>query len=563
MPDATRRITVLLAGLIALLLVIWFAAPPAYRSYKLKKAKAAVTEVEAALKRDDLNTAGLRVRLALALAPTSPVVQRAAAHYCMRVGSPAAMQYWQILLDAGNATRADRIEYARTLVRFERPAQARQLLVPLLEEDIRDPECLQLSIHALLLERRVRDALRAARMLVEYHPDNDDALTHLGELLLLQPEPSLREQGESILWGLSLREGSQLVPAIALLSQGTNRTPQELALLARRLPKTNDVVISLLRTDILERAGHSPDRARLLSGVLSLIQTNSPLQDRLLIADWLLGKGFHQPALDVLPDPLWKSSPLAVQRHLQALANLDRWKELGAVIEDKSIPLSAVLRDVYRAVIASRLGTPQEVASHLSNAAQGTRNEPSLARLVAVYAEAFDQPRIAAEALQSLMGSPSQVPIVAPEVMRLLSAVDDTRPVLQTLDRLLQFSPRDENLLNERAWWHAVTGQQLEPALGAATELVQKNPANLRFTATLALVHLRQHDPEKALIAAETPFHSVTNPPPRLRLAYSAALGASGQREAARRIARSLDLQSLRSAEKHLIADWINPQESP
>lgn len=557
MPDATRRVPIALGILLALVIGAFFVIPPVYRKNKIHRAHKVIAALPGELERQDWRAAGNRVRLALSLAPMDPDVQRAVATFCTKLESPFALQYWQMLVDSGHATRADRIQYVRSLLRIDRPGQACAILADLLTEDLRDFECLELSVEALLREQRTRDALVAARMMTDYFPENDRGLFHLGQILLTQPEPSLRAQGEVVLWGLTLRDNPFLVMSIGLLSQRTNLTKNELHLLSRRIPDTNSMVCQLLRLEIQEKLRPEAPKGEILAAALAALPTNAPLGPRLALSEWLYGRNMAEPALNLIPEEASRTNSSALQSRLRGLALLGRWPLVNQLVEDRSLPLSPVLRDVFRAIVASHLGTPAEVIIHLSSAASGTRDDPSLARLVASQAEAFNQPGIAATALQNLMADPSRVMRTGPDLMRLLSRVDDTKPLLQALDRLLQFSPNDPQFRNERAWWLLVTGQRPAECRAVAQDLLRQSPGNPRYLCTLALSYLRDRDAEQALQIIEPAFLASTNPPARVQLVYCAALGQAGQREAARRIARSIPESLLRSTEKLLIADWL------
>lgn len=565
MPDATRRVPLALGLILTLLLGAFFAIPPLYRKHKVSRAHKVITEIDPELRAGNIQKAGMRVRLALSLAPDDPQVLRATARFCQELGSPASIQYWQTLLEAGYTTRADRIEYARCLLSLDRPEQARQLLVGLLKEDLHDFDSLELSLHALLLERRTRDALIAAKTLAEQFPENDRGQFHLGQTLLAQKEASLRREGQAILWGLALRDNPFLLPSIRALSLQTNLSRADLQLLARRIPTpaTNQLEAGLLRLDLSLMIHTNMPSAEVVTAALAFLEPDAGLDARLTLCDWLFARGYHQQGLQLIPETAAKTNLAMLQRSLQGLGNLNRWPEVARIVEEPSSPLPQVLRDVYRALVASRLGTAQEVAAHLASAAAGTRNDPSLAGVVAGYAEAFDQPAIAAEALQNLMADPGRVARTGPRVLRLLDRVDDTQPLLQALERLIQVSPSDPRLRNERAWWMIVTGQRIEESRAVAEELLKNSPSELRILATLSLAHLREGNADRAIQAIETPFLASTNPPSRARFAYAAALGSAGQREAARRIARPLSSAKLRSAERLLITNWLESAANP
>lgn len=559
MPNATLRVTVVLALLLVLGIAASFTVPPIYRKLKVQRALRAAAKAELGMASGEWNRAGNQIKLALSLAPSEPGVLRAVGRFCTRLGSPVGLQYWQMLIESGEATRADRIDYVRNLLQVDQPEPARRMLVELLKENIRDFDCLELSLRALLLEQRTKDALLAAEAMVEYFPSNDRGLFELGRTLLAQNDPSLQSKGEAILWGLVLRDNPFLLQAAQTLSSRTNLTQSELQLLWRRLPNEQSLARGILGLELDEKLGRIPSGPHLAKAAVAALPTNSPVESHIALADWLFSRSFYQEGLLVIPTNSIRTNTAALQRYLQGLGGLRRWEETSRLVEDLELPLSRVLRDVFRAVVSSRIGTPEEVIVHLESAAAGTRDDPSLARLVAGYAEAFDQPRIAVEALQSLMANPSHVQRTGPRIMRLLAKVDDTQPLLQAIERLLQFTPDDTNLRNDHAWWLLITGQRIDQCRSTAEELTKAHPENSRYQATLSLSYVRDNNPEKALQIIEPRFLQSTNPPSRVRFVYCAALGLAGQREAARRVGASLEKQSLRSAEKALVAEWIEP----
>lgn len=565
MPDATRRVPVALGLLLALVIGACFAVPPIYRKHKVTRAHKALAGIDSDMASGNIQKAGMRVRLALSLASEDPDVHRATARFCQELGSPTSIQYWQILLESGRATRADRIEYVRSLISLDRPEQARQLLIGLLQEDIHDFDCLELSMKALLMEGRTRDALVAAKTLTEQFPDNDKGQFHLARTLLAQRDADLKRKGQTILWGLALRDNPFLLPSIQSLSMQDSLSPAELKLLLRRIPSThtNQLALGLVRLEVGMRVQTNTPRPEIAAAALRALPADADLGSLLTLCDWMFARGFHTEGLGLIPEPAARTNLAVLQRQLQGLGNLNRWKEAAKLVEDPSLPLPSVLRDVYRALVASRLGTEQEVTAHLASAASGTRNDPSLAGVVAGYAEAFDQPAIAAEALQNLMADPGRIARTGPKVLRLLNRVDDTQPLLQALERLVQVTPGDAKLRNERAWWLLITGQRIEESRAVAEELLKDSPSDLRYLATLSLAHLRVGNADRAIQVIELPFLGSTNPPSRARMAYAAALGNAGQREAARRVARPLSSQKLRTAERILITNWFDSVPNP
>lgn len=562
MPNATRRATIALLILLALFLAAWFLLPPVYRADKLRRGRNAAAAALAEMNLENWIGASRQVRLALSLAPTDPEVLRTVATVCSRVGNPAALQYWQALHQSGKATSEDQLDYARSLLALDHPTDARPILARLLTENPRHYETLELSIQTFVLERRYADALVAARALTDLYPGDDRANASLGQLLLAQPDKGSQSLGETVLWGLALRTNSYRLQSIAALAARPDLSTNQLRLLAYNIPDTAGISGCLLRLDIQRRINVTQDPQALAAQALACRPGTPSVGQDIELADWFFKNGLSQNVLDLLPESLCRTNGAALQRRLQGFANTGQWGEVTRCVEDKLLPIDPVLRNVYRAIIAHRNGSEDGVAVHLTTAANAVGLDPAQARLVADYAEILNQPRIAAETLQRLLSNPSFASSTGPQIFRLLGRVDDVGPLLEAIERMLQFDPKNPFLLNDRAWWRLVTDQRIAESRQQVLDLLQADPANPRFIASLALSHLRDNDADQALALTEPIMLSSTNPLPRLRLVYCAALGKAGQREAARRVGRDLEPTRLRSAERLLVTDWLTATNS-
>jgi|GEM_PF-3066035 len=562
MPNATRRATIALLILLALFLSAWFLLPPVYRADKLRRGRNAAAAARAEMKLENWEGASRQVRLALSLAPTDPEILRTVATVCSRVGNPAALQYWQALHETGKATSEDQLAYARTLLSLDHPADARPILAQLLTENPRHFEALELSIQTFVLEKRFANALVAARTLADLYPGDDRAHASLGQMLLAQPGQDSQAQGETVLWSLALRSNPYRLQSIAALATRPQISTNQLRLLAYNIPDVAGLPGCLLRLDIERRLKPDSDPQAFATQALACRPATPSIDQDIHLADWFYRYGLNQNALDLLPEAICRTNGPALQRRLQGFANTGQWGEVTRCVEDKTLPIDVVLRNIYRAIIAHRNGSEEGVVVHLNTAANAVGLDPAQARLVAGYAEALNQPRIAAESLQRLLSNPSYAAATGPQIFRLLSRVDDVGPLLEAIERMLQFDPRNPFLINDRAWWRLVTGQRIAESRQQVLDLLQTDPASPRFIASLALSHLRDNNADQALALTEPIMLSSTNPLPRLRLVYCAALGKAGQREAARRIGRELDPARLRSAERLLVTDWLTATNS-
>jgi predicted Zn-dependent protease len=555
--DRTRHVWIVLLLLLAAGLAGVWGAPPAYRHYKTKRALAVVAEGRRAMAAERWTDVGKAVRVVLGLAPEHPEVLRLTAEFCTRMGDPDGLNYWDMLLNAGTVTPADRRGYCRLLVLAGRWEKARPLLLEFLTQDPNDREALDLTVTGLLQQNRRQDAVLVARDLIARHPDQTTATYRLAALLLPGGDEAERREALALLWNLALRPNANRLDAIGLLTRQEETTPAEVRLLLRCLREqdTNGVTSRLLRLDLLARL---PDNAitNLAASALAALPADASVPDRLQIADWLLRRQVPELALESVPEAMGRTNFALLQRHLQARGDLGRWAELETLLADMSLPFDPATRGVFQASVAAQLGRTNDVPRHLAEAMSEALTNPNLLAFVASRAEALGQPKLAAEALQRLLTSPTLVAQVTPELLRVLRQVDDEQPLIEALTRASEFFPTDDFLRNELNWMLLVTGQRLPEATANAKTLWARHTAEAHFTATWALAQVRQQRSEEALGILENLPAEKLQPSRRCRLVLAAAYGATGQRDAARRAARDLSEAGLRPREREMLRAW-------
>jgi hypothetical protein len=101
-----------------------------------------------------------------------------------------------------------------------------------------------------------------------------------------------------------------------------------------------------------------------------------------------------------------------------------------------------------------------------------------------------------------------------------------------------------------------LAGENAAWALPEATRLAAAKPDDASLRAALALARWRNGDTSRSLPTIEEGLTDAESMPVRFRVAYTAILGANDQREAARRIARTLPQGSLRQHAEKLVAPW-------
>jgi len=313
---------------------------------------------------------------------------------------------------------------------------------------------------------------------------------------------------------------------------------------------------NLILYDLRHRLAQPDQRSGYESLVVQLLGSSPSPAERIQVADWLLMHGAPQRVTEVLDEELCRHNMGAAQRWIQARANSGQWQEVAELVEDSSLAISPEIRHCYRAMLSTRAGDTNAAATHLTLALSSLKNNINQIYVVADYAEKLQQPRVAAAAYDKLLPYPLHAARAAREILRLLRPSDDVHHLLTTLRRLREFQPESNDIGDSISWWELVTGQRVEENAKAAADRLAKNPTVDRFRLTKALAYLRQNNPDSALGLLEGRYVGGTNMTTRARLLYVAALGASGQRQTAQRIAATLNVASLKPEEVALVRPW-------
>lgn len=557
--DRPFRFYLLLWALVILSVVAGLTAKPLYRRYKKHKALEIVAEINAKdFPAQDWDSVGRKIRLAHGYAPNEPEVLRVSARYLAIAGQPDSLQYYAMLIETGKATVGDRIDYARQSLRHNRPdigrAQIRQVMV----ESPLNHEGLMVGIEILDRLGLTRDALQLAEAAFQSHPTSDEANFRLGWLQMRSGRKDLRERGRKLLWSLALAQGPFKGRAIERLTAERDMERAEILVLTKSLEAIPQRTLTddFLWYDLRHRLASDDEKNGIVSLVIQRLGHQAAASERIQAADWLLTHGAPTRVTEVLDESLIRQNGAAAQRWIQARANAGNWAEVGGLIEDTSLTLSPNLRHCYRALMEFREGNTNAVISHLNDALTTLKDNPTEVMIVANYAERLRQPKLAAAAFEKLLANPLHAARAAQEMLRLLSPSDDVQHLLTTLRRLHQFQPDNEDVADTISWYELMTGQRVPQNAVATQERMSRHPKSDRFRLTAALAHLKQHNPDAALNLLEGQSLDQTNAPARGRLLYVAAVGATGQRQTAERLAQDLNPATYKPEEFELVRPW-------
>lgn len=556
---SSKKFLLWLVGLVVVGLGIAAVAKPAYRQLKTVRSHRAAALGERLFAAGRFEEAARQVRLALELAPTEPTSLRLAGRISAIGMRPEALSYWQSYLATGKALPAERLEVAELAVRMGRTDAARPLLEALVREMPQDRHVWRLLQRHVRNLGEIRQAMSLARMVVSKFPGDTEAEIELADLLVLSGEPKSREEGRRILWGAAMVPSAIQPSAASILLGHSLLSPVDAETLSRVLGNpdgTNGPGVDLLRGR-LQLLSHPERRLEIVSRVTSSVPTNASVAEVCELVLWLTDVRAMEYAGPFLPSDRCRTNLLLMAGQLDYLVTTERDEELRRVLDDPGSVLDPGMRSAAEGALAARRGRREEAERAFRGALDsGASRIQMIAPFVAREAERHGFMDVAVQALQIGMDAPGRALMNGRQILRLLERNPDSTQALATLRKLNAALPGEDAVVAERLWLELLAGESSAWALPEATRLAAARPDDVSLRAALGLARWRLGDASRALATIEEGLTDAESMPVRFRVAYTAILGANDQREAARRIARTLPQGSLRQHAENLVAPW-------
>jgi len=553
--DRGRWFMPTLAVLLALGIAAFIGARPAWRYVRTQRALGLVARAEELANEKKWNEVAPLLKSSLALAPSNLRCFRLAARYFTALGSPQALVYWEQVLASGTATYEERREFAAMTAALNRPDLCRPIVDQLLRERPSDPALYRIQMN---MARRLKlPELRAntAERWLRVAPEDAEAQFELASVRWQSEKPAQRQLGHRLLWGLAFGSNTYSLAAIATLTQGTNLARAETDLLWRRLDAlavTNRFVESDIRLRLRPET-----KASLVRGLVESLTPESPLTEVAETVKWLADRGAVQDALPLLtPERVKRSSALELAR-LQALIEVGRLPEIQAALQSPPTNAPPYLIHCLRASAAFSEGAPERVAAHLEQAAAAVGRDAKGHLIVARFAESFQQPRIALARWRDLAEKFGGGLDAVMEIVRLARKVDDLPASKPALVALRNRMTTDVGAALIAGYVQGLMGGMPPDALVQLREIVRTNSPAIHYIGVLGLAEWRSGDPNAALRVMEAQGMDWAKAEPRFQAVYAAVLGAAGQREAARNVARRVPAEQLVREERALLEPWL------
>jgi Flp pilus assembly protein TadD len=569
---------------------IYFAAPSIGGAIKAWQSRRLANQAFALIDRKQWSEADAKARDAYLLRPSEPESWRAIARLLSRTGqATAALEWWKKLDEQKRLTVEDRRDFAgAALAGGELATAATQIDQLLAQREGTAPIDIllagQLAVRRsdgvlavdygerVMADKRARpyDILSAAILVLsvtkpespphaiawkrieDLAPDPKnaaslDALVFLAQQQSLAPKHSTSNDASlSFELGPGGAPGKQPAATMGLLEiadaleKHPDARPQHqllaLQLRARHDPALTDQYVA----DAVERFGKGDD------------ETFAAL------AAWLNGVGRSRKTLELLPlDRAVKRQDFFLQ-HINALAALERWDEVKAVLTSERFPLEPVFQHMYLATARARLGEATAATNEWKRALEAA-NTPEKLLALAGYAEQNHANDVADAAHSEAIKLAPQNRAAYAGRLRAALASDHTSEAQAVAAEIVQLWPDDAAARNQDAYLRLLLGGTdgvAEAAERQAQVLVAQEPSNWSARATLGLARLRLGKKEDALKAFRDVRATGSEPPGALAV-RAAILAVNGYEEGARGDARNLGAEHLLPEERALIAPLL------
>lgn len=557
--DPGRHLVRWVAAGVVCLLLMGMCVRPVYRGLKVRRSRGVVREAEQLIEQGRWNSISRHVQLSLKLAPHDPLALRLAARYCTHFQSLDGLAYWQMLLASDRATRDDHLEYIGFAQKVGRLDLAGAELVKILLPNFKDKDALLLALQQVRKKNDSQAAERYAQLLVSQFSDDPTARFRAGETFLESSDGVVRANGRLLLWTVTAQTGKHREAALCRLATVPELSTGEMQTLVQVFTSADPPNLDhrLLALDLRLRL--KPDsKQELVTELIHGIHSKTSSTERLTVGQWLLRNGEAQAALDLFPFEESRQDSQLLQGHLQSLFELKKWNEIRTILEESDLPLSPVLVNCFRGYSENLTGSREKVAVYFLGAVDACKNRPDLLDFVARYAEMSGAIPAAIQAREKMLTFPQLAIQSAREIVRLGQRLDDLAPTLVALRRLVEFTPDDPVAISELSYSEMVLDVGDPTTQERIAKLFRDKPDFFPARLNLALWESKEGRPGVALDLLESQKMDWAATTPRAQAIYTAVLGANQLRDAARRVARGVELALLKPQERALVLPWLD-----
>jgi len=541
--------TIVVIALGVACLALWFGTG-LYLDSKIRSARALSLKGEELVRNNKVEEAIPIVRAAFQLSASNPEVLRAMAQTITALNDPAAMIYWNRVLQTKEATDDDRRAAAECAMQNDLYDKASTLICDLVVREGNDAR------NQLLAARWSAERASAAQtMFFATRAVKDDPTYKPAVFFLTQQEladPRLHQEGIKSLFQLANSNDDWGLRALRPLTLDPSLKPAEIDLLIDRLhshPLAGEFERLAALALSIER--HPGERETLLNQAVVAHKKAVPA-DVATFAEWLDSNHEAARVLTFIPREKALSNKGLFAAYIDALAGLKRWAELKALLSGTNVPLETSLVELFLSRCDSETGDELGSEVHWKSAVFAAENEPAQSFYLAMYAEKLGQKERAAAVYRRLTMEPVIARIAYKDLARVLSD-KDTRNLRDLYDEMVERWSNDDDMATMDIFLNLLLNERVKEMHQRAVDLLTDDSYSIPHRTNVALACLRLNEPADALkVYSHVSIDWDRVAAPDL-VVYAATLRANGQSNTAHQLLIPVNRQSLRPELRKLL----------
>ena len=506
---------------------------------------------------DKLQEAFNNAASAMQMRPGLADVRRTYAEVLLSAGKAEGTAVLQQMVDDGSATAADRLALADAALRFGDLPVAEREALQLLQSGDDAPGALLRLARVRVAQQRVPDAVQALRESLEAGGGSDAAVL-LARLQFAANTPESTEQALALLRPLALQtDQAGLETLLTLLASPALKSEEGMVWIEalRKHPQASDE--QKLAAASAEIQIDPRRYAEVVKRAMADYASGSTEQ-RAQLARWLNQNREYDGVLEVIkPEEATGRSDLFLIR-LDAMAGRGDWKEIAELLRGEGIPLQTPVVLLYRGRAARETGDPEASATFYRRAVIEAAPTPDVMWYVINYLQRVGEDQVLEQELRRLSENSSFARQAFQALVPLVQKRQDAEELYGLYERMLKSLPAEPAVQNDHRYFAALTGRRAD--VSGARDLVAQYPQMLAYRITLALTHLKNHQPEAAMRV----FDGITLDPmqiqPYQRAVLAAVLGSTGREDEARQLAKTIPEDVVTTQEIELVQPWRVPR---
>jgi hypothetical protein len=541
-----------------LLIMLAFGSLPSYRMLKTWRAGMLLDGAESLLNRELHVEAIRQAYAAYQLAPYSRHVIRRTATLCSRLGLRNADEFWSQLLARDDIEAEDRRAYVLAMLQSGRPDRAHEQASWLQNADRDHPDTLLVLSDYSAATGDIPRSLLLLRDYLRVRPDSPRIQLQMARLLLLQNTETSLAEGRALLWKLARSPDRAVsLTALRLLIPLSTTSTQDYEDARKLLESHPDRTLG--DTLLLWSAKISREPAREQEWTESIRQThqNSPSSDKVIVGRWLNQRLEHAQTTKLIPESEALTRQDLFLVWSDAMAVSGRWKELGATLAHRHVPLERPVALMFQARAARETGDRTTAEALWSRAISEAGERREVLWFMGRYAEKLGENSLALAVYRRLARLSGEEAPATRAMIRLLQQSGQTRDLRNLLAETSARTPHDPAPRNDLAYLNLLLGENIESSLQTAHELVRSQPTFLSYRVTLALGLLKTNRPDEALSLLQVLPHErwmQSDIPDAWKTVYVAALARQkSSASQADQIRATIQFSKLRDEERALL----------